>query len=141
MRRTSVLGPVLVSAALALAACSASGADPAPSCDAQCESNIAAAMTTHVTYLLTGHAPAGANITYILGDGGQEQQNGLAVPMMNKKTGKPGISFDASGGFLYFSAQNQGSGSLTCEIVEDGTVLTKHTSTGAYAIVTCEADA
>lgn len=45
-----------------------------------------------------------------------------------------------SGDFLYVSVQNQGdSGSISCAISAGGRVLASNRSSGAYAIVTCEA--
>jgi hypothetical protein len=96
-------------------------------------------LSSEVVYLLTGSAE-GADITYSAGGGGTEQQQGVAVPMKNKRTGLSGIRFNANfGDFLYFSAQNTGEfGSLTCEITVDGDTISRHTSSGAYSIVTCD---
>jgi hypothetical protein len=100
--------------------------------------------TPHIVYYLTGYAPDGADITYSLGGsaGSSEQQSGLTVPMTNKATGLPGIRFKAEpGDYLYFSAQNQGAGTLTCKITEDGQIVDQHTSSGSYTIVTCSGTA
>lgn len=43
------------------------------------------------------------------------------------------------GDFVYISVQNQQpAGSVTCRITVDGTVVSENTSTGAYAIATCQ---
>jgi hypothetical protein len=42
-------------------------------------------------------------------------------------------------GFLSVSAQDDNGTSITCEIIGvDGSSLSKHTSTGAYAIASCD---
>lgn len=99
------------------------------------------APTTHaIVYLLTGTA-TGADITISTGGGGQSQQQGVDVPLTST-TGTPGIRFTAnSGDFLYISAQNTGGGDLTCSITEDGTVVSTNTSSGEFAIATCQGTA
>ena len=87
-----------------------------------------------VKYRLTGDA-SGADLTWMDGNGQTAQANGKAVPLSGD------VSFSArAGAFLYFSAQNTGAfGSLTCQIVVDGEVVAENTSSGGYAIVSCEA--
>ena len=52
------------------------------------------------------------------------------------------VRLEASyGDWLYFSAQNLDSGEITCRIVVDGEVVASNSSSGAGAIVTCEAPA
>jgi hypothetical protein len=44
-----------------------------------------------------------------------------------------------SGAFVYVSAQNNDeSGSITCEIVVDGKVISRNTSEGGYTIASCQ---
>lgn len=95
-------------------------------------------VVLHVAYHLSGSATQ-ADITYLTGSGGTEQQQGIDVPMVNK-AGGDGLFFTAQpGDFLYFSAQNGGEfGSLTCTITENGRVISRQTSTGGYSIVTCQ---
>lgn len=88
-------------------------------------------LTVSVTYDVTG--PSTADITYLTGDLGTEQAVGADLPW--SKT----IAVDADAAVLSVTAQNNGSGSITCSITRDGVVLSTHTSTGAYAVVTCTA--
>ena len=94
---------------------------------------------TVVTYDLTGSAES-ADITYAT-PSGTAQQQGVDVPLTMEDTGERGLSFDTFGGtaFLYISAQNTGSGYLTCTIAVDGTVVATNTASGEYAIATCQA--
>lgn len=160
--RAMKLWAILIVAVLALAGCTSSGKDP---CNKICQASIeradssymaslsAAAATETVSdapeydgppmvvYTLTGTAST-ADITYSTGGDGQEQQQGIDVPLVNSGTGEQGITFPATAGdFLYFSAQNDGDGTLTCTITEGGAVVSTHTSSGSYAIVTCEGTA
>lgn len=60
---------------------------------------------------------------------------------MTTKAGEVGLTFDTypSGSFLYFSMQNQeGYGSVTCRITVDGVKVDEVTSSGGYAIATCQ---
>lgn len=94
-----------------------------------------------VEYRLTGDA-SGADLTWMDGNGQTSQATGKAVPL-NDGDGTGSIDFSARPGtFLYFSAQNTGSaGTLTCQIVVDGQVVAENTSSGGYAIVSCNATA
>lgn len=93
-----------------------------------------------IVYYLTGSASS-ADLTLSLGPGGQSQQRGVGVPLMNK-SGTEGLRFTASDGdFLYISAQNQGGGTLHCRITEDGATVAENTSSGRYSIVTCDGQA
>lgn len=60
---------------------------------------------------------------------------------MTTKAGEVGLTYDTypSGAFLYFSMQNkEGYGSVTCRITVDGVKLDEATSSGGYAIATCQ---
>jgi hypothetical protein len=62
------------------------------------------------------------------------------LPMVTK-AGDVGLTFDTypSGSFLYFSMQNkEGYGSVTCRITIDGVKVDEATSSGGYAIATCQ---
>jgi len=81
-----------------------------------------------VVYTVTG--PSSALITYST-PSGQEQDNGADLPWKKK--------FKAKGGeFLSVSAQNSGSGTITCEITVDGKVVKRARSKGSYAVVSCD---
>lgn len=83
-----------------------------------------------ITYKVGGTATK-ALITYTI-PSGQEQQNGARVPWKRSFKAK-----DYS--VLSLSAQNKGTGTISCEIDVDGKVKKKSTSSGAYAVVTCTA--
>ncbi len=89
-------------------------------------------------YHVTGTATA-ANVTYSSASG--TVQNTVDVPMKNQSGGVGVIMKGAAiPTFAYISAQNDGaSGSVTCKIVLNGTVVAENTSTGAYKIATCKA--
>lgn len=124
--------------AAALAGCSSSGGTPPLVAGG---SGLDLGTATHdIVYSLTGSASR-ADITYEVGGDGERQQQGISVPMVNKSGGS-GIQFEADdGAFLYFSAQNNGDGTLHCKIKEDGEVVSDNTSSGEFAIVTCQGSA
>lgn len=99
-------------------------------------SNGAAADRT-VTYVVRGSGRA-QSITYLTinnGESGSEQVAGTRMPW--KKAVK--IADDELFSTSVFSlvAQNSGSGRITCEIKADGKVISKHSSSGRYAVVSC----
>lgn len=77
-------------------------------------------------------------VTYSAGSG--IEQATVILPMRNKD-GDVGLHARLSPGtFVTISAQNQGAlGTVTCKIVSNGTVISDHESSGAYAIVSCDA--
>ena len=91
-----------------------------------------------VRYTVLGTA-AGADLTWSDGNGGTEQAQGKAVPMVDEAGQPSWISFEAaSGAPLYISAQNTGDfGDVTCVIEVDGAEVKRATSSGAYAVVSC----
>lgn len=96
--------------------------------------------THHVVYQLGGTADS-ADITVSAGSGGTSQQQGVTIPIRNNN-GTDGLRYEVgSGAFLYLSAQNNGDGTITCEIRVDGLVVASEQSSGEFAIVTCEATA
>lgn len=79
-----------------------------------------------------------SSVDITLGVGNEtSQQSGLAVPVT--VGGRQGLRATAPPGtFLYIAAQNMGeTGSVTCTITVDGTVISTTTSRGAYVIATC----
>jgi hypothetical protein len=97
--------------------------------------------TVEVLYEVEGSA-TGANLTMESATG-TVQANGKAVPLVNKTSGKRGLTFTMPRGhFVYLSAQNEGSrGSITCRITVDGIVVSTNTSSGAYTIASCKGTA
>jgi hypothetical protein len=92
-----------------------------------------------VVYSITGSGTSTASdITYATvqqgsGQNGEAQATNAPVPWSKTIT--------ASGLFTAFSlsAQNGGSGSITCTISEDGRVLNTNTATGQFAVASCDA--
>lgn len=83
-----------------------------------------------VTYVVTG--PDKASMTYTDGGTNTAQENNAKLPW--KKTvpiGDTVITYQVS-------AQNAGTGNITCKILLDGKVVKTNTSKGEYAIVTCD---
>ena len=86
-----------------------------------------------VEYKVSGSANS-ASITYSNAQGGTEQQK-INLPWSKSFT-------VTSGSFLYISAQNEGdSGSVTCQILVNGSVYKTSTSSGAYVIADCSGSA
>lgn len=85
-----------------------------------------AAAAATVTYVVTG---SGADVTY----GPEGSENSGSVPM--RKT----VAIPASPpGYYAVSAQLQGGGSVTCEILVSGKVISKSAANGSYNIADCE---
>jgi hypothetical protein len=82
-----------------------------------------------VRYEVTGTART-ADLT-LEGSDGTVQQNDRPVPAAYERTA-------TDGQFLYVSAQNKGTGEITCTIYVDDKPVKSSTSTGEYAI--CQAD-
>jgi hypothetical protein len=97
-----------------------------------------AAVTTgtHVVYEITDARSAGT-VTYSSGQGGSiGQEQSQHLPWHKE--------FDVDSGSLFvptLSAQNSGSGAITCKITVDGQVVAQVTSHGAYAIASCTGNA
>lgn len=137
MRRlATALSLALLVVLVGCAGTSTRGVSPSPKPSA---SSFSPTPVDHVVlYELDGSA-ASANITYQTPTG-MSQQQGIDVPMTSK-SGGPGLEFKGFGygDFVYFSAQNDGEyGSLTCRITVDGEVISENTSSGGFAIATCE---
>lgn len=86
---------------------------------------------THlIAYKISGSASS-AMMTYTTPSG--QEQTTKSIPWHK--------SFEAKDGeLLSISAQNKGeSGTVTCQIAVDGRIVKKATSSGAYAIASCDA--
>lgn len=125
--------PGTVAAVLLLTGCTSSGlSSSAPT--------VPDVPTSHAIVYYIGGARTTANLTLTI-HGQQSQQNDVDVPLHNKN-GAYGLRFDADPGeFLYVSAQNQGDGTITCRIAEDGLTIVSNESSGEFAIVTCDGSA
>jgi hypothetical protein len=72
-----------------------------------------------------------ADLTYENGSGGTEQQHDARVPWTKTLYVRPGQ-------FVYLSAQNgMEFGGITCEILVEGQVYKRSTSSGGYTIASC----
>jgi len=90
---------------------------------------------------------AGHTVTYkVLGSGSglvtytkegfqQEQVNGAKLPWSKDLTFKNDIT--AFSGLSLVVQHSRGGGDITCKILVDGTEVSSSTSSGAYAVVTC----
>jgi hypothetical protein len=84
-----------------------------------------------VVYQVDGTAGT-ADVTYLT-RGGEEQQNGTLLPFAKHMTDSE------AGSLLSLVAQSKSpDGSVTCRIVVDGRVISEHTSSGGYAVVSCD---
>lgn len=112
-------------------------ADPTPTSSFNGEPIIEQPESYEVLYEVEGTAPDGASLTYQTASG-TSQQTGKRVPVV-RADGQRGIELTLPpGAFVYISAQNQGAGELTCRITANGQVIAENTSSGEFAIVTCE---
>lgn len=82
------------------------------------------------TYKIDATSGSAGTVTYTEG-GSIEQATGVSLPWTKTVTG--------CGILCEVSAQNAGSGTVTCAIfAPDGRRVDKHSSTGAYAIASCQ---
>lgn len=105
------------------------------------EGTLAPPEPLEVRYDVSGTATS-ADIT-IETPTGTSQQNGVDVPLVRKSDGERGLIFTgfAPGDFVYISAQNQGFGDITCSIHVNDVLISTNTSSGRFAIATCEGSA
>lgn len=95
----------------------------------------AAPATRHVVYKIGGTAKS-ASVTYNSdGSTSIQQDNGAAVPW----TKELDVPADQALSIFQVSAQNGGSGTITCSITVDGKEIKTGTGNGAYAIASCDA--
>jgi hypothetical protein len=104
-------------------------------------SGSSSSSTRTVLYEVEGTATS-VDITFETPSGTSQGSN-KKVPLANRDSGKRGISVTMDrGDFVYISAQNQGkTGTVTCKISVDGVLVSKVTSSGAYAIASCDGTA
>lgn len=89
-----------------------------------------------VVYEVSGAESAG-KITYSAnGSAGIAQENGVALPWTTE------VQFDAGAlRVATLTAQNSGSGDITCRITVNGEVVAELTSSGEFAVVSCNSEA
>lgn len=95
--------------------------------------------TSHtVEYVIDGTTD-GVNLTFTNEQGGTEQVNEKALPLVDA-SGAP-VHLRAqmpAGSFAYVAAQNtRDSGTIGCKILVDGHMYKQSTSSGGYVIATC----
>ena len=121
-------------AAFALTALLAGCSAPAPGTPAEApaapEEEAAPGV---ITYEVGGTATQATNVTYTDGGTQTSQETGATVPWTKQVP-------EADGPITVYQviAQNAGGGDITCRILGAyGAVLAENTSTGEYAVVTC----
>jgi hypothetical protein len=110
------------------------GASDAPSASAR--------KDLDVVYGVTSDAATAATISYFTfnnGQSGQESANGAALPWTKELTLKQTGAFDFNSMTLT-AMSGADATTITCTITVNGVVKSTQTSTGAYAMVTCNAD-
>jgi beta-lactam-binding protein with PASTA domain len=85
-----------------------------------------------VVYTVTGNGSYASSITYSTGGTNQRQAANAHLPWSFSMP-------EDNGDFTYYAvlAQDGNGSSITCTITDDGQVVTRQTSTGAYAIASC----
>ncbi|QRY62697.1 hypothetical protein JVX90_00015 [Gordonia sp. PDNC005] len=84
-----------------------------------------------VVYEVTGDSGSAGTITYFTEGGNQSQANGESLPWKSKALDKDKTTIKG------VTAQNAGSGDISCKIIVDGKVEVENTSSGSYAVVSC----
>ena len=131
MRTRATIAGFGVLAALAVA-CSSGGDDTAgPGAQGNPAEAAAGGGERTIVFEVTG--PKKADVTYGL-NSDQSQETAAKLPW--KKAIKSKEAFTIA----VLSAQNSGSGDITCKITIDGKVAKTNKSSGQYSIVTCSAD-
>lgn len=105
-------------------------------------STASAGKDLDVVYSVTSDAASAATITYFTlnnGQSGQESANGAALPWTKELTLKQTGAFDFNSMTLT-AMSGADATTITCTITVNGVVKSTQTSTGAYAMVTCNAD-
>ena len=87
----------------------------------------AAPAAQMVTYVVTGSD--GAQITY--GPAGSDLSGSVPMHVTKHIPSSPPV-------YYAISAQLQGGGSVSCQILVDGKVISSSTATGGYNIASCE---
>lgn len=107
-------------------------APAAPAASAAAEPGADATSGTSVVYEVTGKGTA--SVTYSKEGFSQEQQNGVRLPYRKE------LMFSAAPvtpALTVVAQHSTGGGDITCRITVDGTVVGESTSSGQYAVVTC----
>ncbi|MFT4088257.1 MAG: MmpS family transport accessory protein [Gordonia sp. (in: high G+C Gram-positive bacteria)] len=84
-----------------------------------------------VVYEVTSDSGSATSITYFGENGNQSQETGAALPWKSKPFDKAKTTLKT------VTAQNGGGGTITCKIIVDGKVQVENSSSGQYAVVSC----
>lgn len=122
---------LLASCAAFAIACSSGGGDVAGPGAGDSGDEIGGGDTKTIVLKITG--PKKADITYGL-NADQSQANGAKLPWTKKMSSSEAFTIAT------VSAQNTGSGEISCQITVNGKVVKTNKSTGEYSIVTCSTD-
>lgn len=106
---------------------------PAPAVDPGPAAAAPAAAGHAVTYRVTGRGSG--LVTYMKEGFSQEQVNGARLPWSKDLTFQDDIT--AFSGLSLVAQHSSGSGDITCAILVDGKQVAESTSSGPYAVVTC----
>lgn len=133
MRIRATIAGLSVLAVMAIA-CSSGGADTeGPGAQGNAAEAAGSNSDAKKNIVLEVTGPAKADITYLL-NSDTSQDSDAALPW--KKT----LSTSEALTIVNLSAQNSGSGTITCKITMNGKVVKTNKSKGQYAVVTCSAD-
>lgn len=128
MNRYRMLPAVLVLAATAACSVPTSGVGANPVTPGQLSPGAGSAK---VVYEVIGKGPA-SNVTYAADGGGSiAQEASVKLPWRKE------VSVERGFAITTVSAQNAGSGQITCRISVDGQLVKELTSTGQYSMVSC----
>ncbi|MHA7987805.1 MmpS family transport accessory protein [Rathayibacter sp. CAU 1779] len=115
---------------------------PSTSASAAPSASASASTDLDVVYSVTSDGATAQTISYFTlnnGQSGQESANGAALPWSKELTLKQTGVFDYSSMTLSAMAGSDAT-TITCTITVNGVVKSTQTSTGAYALVMCNAD-
>lgn len=113
-------------------------AEAAPEAEAPAPAE-AADGTVKLRYEVTSDVASAGNITYLTyanGQSGQESATEAVLPFTKELDVEAGGSFDFAS-FSLVAQAAQDATTITCKITYDGEVLSEQTSTGSFAVVSC----
>lgn len=105
----------------------AAGATPAE----KTTTTKAAPARKTVVYEVTSDSGTATNVTYFGENAQQSQATDVALPWKSKEFDSKKVTIKG------VTAQNGGSGSISCKIIVDGKVEAENSSEGQYAVVSC----
>ena len=113
----------------AATAAPAAGATPAQTTTTTTTKAAPAKKT--VVYEVTSDSGTANNITYFGENAQQSQATDVALPWKSKEFDSKKVTIKG------VTAQNGGSGTISCKIIVDGKVEAENSSEGQYAVVSC----